>query len=126
MFEQLNELKYTASNGKTYILYFLKFWQTKDKKKDYIVKYQIRSSDKDFVWYARMSKERALSDLKLTPKIRESISKKELGSEIEKHLKEIFVYVIKKGLDKDFNEPNTEFVFYKKSPVIKRIWNEST
>jgi len=124
MFEQLNELKYTAENGKTYIIYFLKFWQTKDKKKDFIVKYQIRSADKDFVWYARMSKERALSDLKLTQKDKKTMFKKEFISKIEKHLKQTFIYIIKKGLDKDFYEPNIEFVFYKKPPIAKRVWSE--
>ena len=124
MFEQLNELKHTAENGRTYVIYFLKSWQSKDKKKDFIVKYQIRSSDKDFVWYARMSRERALNDLELTPKSKKSIPKEEMRSRIETHLKKTFVHVIKKGLDKGFYEPNTEFVFYKKPPVAKRVWNE--
>lgn len=124
MFEQLNELKYNAENGKTYTIYFLKFWSPEDKRDDYIVKYQIRSSDKDFVWYGRISKDRAMSDLKLTSKAKGKISNKELSHRIQEHLKKLFIYVTKKGLDKGFEEANTEFIFYKKPPIAKRIWSE--
>lgn len=56
MFKQLNDLKYDDKKGETYILYFLKFWKADDKKGDFITKYQIRSSDRDFVWYGRILK----------------------------------------------------------------------
>lgn len=124
MFEQLNEFKYNAENGKTYIIYFLKFWKVENKKKDFIVKYQIRSSDRDFIWYGRISKKRVISDLKLMPKDIKKIPDKELEYRIQEHLKKLFIYVIKKGLDKGFEEPNTEFVFYKEPPIAKRVWNE--
>ncbi len=124
MFEQLNELKYNAQNGKTYLIYFLKYWQVSERGDDYIVKYQIRSSGKDFVWYGRISKERALSDLKLTPKAAQKIPKKALGDKIEAHLKRLFMYVAKKGLDKGYEEADTEFVFHANRSIAKRRWGE--
>ena len=124
MFEQLNELKYKAQNGKTYLMYFLKYWEAADKSGDLIVKYQIRSSDKDFVWYGRISRERAVSDLKSMPRKKGKLSKKELNDRIKAHLKRLFVYVAKKGLDKGYEQADTEFVFYKKPHIEKRIWRE--
>jgi hypothetical protein len=124
MFEQLNELKYKAESGKQYTIYFLKFWKAKDKRNDFIVKYQIRSEDKDFVWYGRISKERVMADLELKPKDKQKMSHDKLEYRIQQHLKKLLVHVIKKGLDKGFEEPNTEFVFYKKPPITKRVWNE--
>jgi len=123
MFEQLNELKYNAQNGKTYLMYFLKYWKLSEQG-DFIVKYQIRSSDRDFVWYGRISKERAVSDLKLTQKDAQKIPEKELNDRIEAYLKRLFVYVAKKGLDKGYEKADTEFVFLKNRSVTKRIWCE--
>jgi hypothetical protein len=122
MFRQLNELQYNAKSGETYIIYFLKFWKTKGKKGDFVTKYQIRSSDRDFVWYGRISKERVMDDLNLTPGDIKRISNEELEHKIEEHLKKLLVHVIKKGLDRGFVEPNTEFVFYKKPIIKKRVW----
>jgi hypothetical protein len=122
MYEQLNEFKYTAQTGKTYIIYFLKFWQDKEKN-DYIAKYQIRSQDRDIVWYGRISKERALIDLNINAKDAKSMDKKELESKIVIHLKKLIITVMFKGLDKGYEEPNTEFVFYKEPLVAKRIWS---
>ena len=65
-----------------------------------------------------------MTDLKLTAKDTKSISKEELEGKIKDHLKNLFIYIMKRGLDKGFEEPNTEFVFYKKSPVEKRAWKE--
>lgn len=124
MFEQLNELKYNAQNGETYLIYFLKFWEIREQGDDYIVKYQIRSSDKDFVWYGRISKERALRDLKLTPKAVRKIPQKELGDKIQAYLKRLFMYVAKKGLDKGYEEADTEFVFHTNRSITKRTWGE--
>jgi len=124
MFRPLNEFKYTAKTGKIFVIYFLKFWPARDEKNDYIVKYQIRASDKDFVWYGRISKERYMSDVKVPTNDIKSISKQALEERIQNHLKKLFIYVIKKGLDKGFEEANTEFVFYKKPPILKRAWNE--
>ncbi len=124
MFEQLNELKYKAQNGETYLVYFLKHWEATDKRGDSIVKYQIRSSDKDFVWYGRISRERAVSDLKSMPKEKGKISKKELDDRIIAHLKRLFVYVAKKALDKGYEQADTEFVFYVKPQIEKRTWRE--
>ena len=124
MFRPLNEFKYTAKTGKIFVIYFLKFWPARDEKNDYIVKYQIRASDKDFVWYGRISKERYMSDVKVPTNDIKSISKQALEERIQNHLKKLFIYVIKKGLDKGFEEANTEFVFYKKPPILKRVWNE--
>ena len=73
MFQQPNEFKYTAATGKIYIIYLLKFWQADDKKDDYLIKYEIRSDEKDIYWYGRISRERALLDLKISPKDRKSV-----------------------------------------------------
>ncbi|HEX7320460.1 MAG TPA: hypothetical protein VF399_08920 [bacterium] len=122
MYEQLNEFKYTAQTKKTYIIYFLKFWRDEEKN-DYIAKYQIRSQDRDIVWYGRISKERALIDLNINAKDAKSMDTKELESKIVVHLKKLIVTVMFKGLDKGFEEPNTELVFYKEPLVAKRIWS---
>jgi hypothetical protein len=124
MFQQLNELKYKAETDKNYILYFLKFWKSEDKKNDYIVKYQIRGPDHDFYWYGRISKDRFVADTKMTAKQMKSLAKEELENQISEHLKKLTIYVIKKGLDKGVEEPNIEFVFYNKPPILKRIWQE--
>jgi hypothetical protein len=124
MFQQLNEFKYTAATDKVYLVYFLKFWQASDKKHDYIVKYQIRGPERDFVWYGRVSKGRFFADRKNLDRERKKRLGKELEDEIKTYLKKLFIYVLKKALDKGFEEPNTEFVFYKKPPIIKRTWNE--
>jgi len=121
MFQQLNEFKYAAATGKNYIIYFLKFWTAGD----YIIKYQIRTPDKDFFWYGRMSKERALIDLKLTPKEAKAEAQEVLENKIKDHLQTLFISVVKKGLDKGFDEPNTEFVFYKEPFVTKKVWKEN-
>lgn len=115
MFQQLNEFKYKAATGKEYIVYFLKFWHAKD----YFIKYQIRATEKEIFWYGRMSEERALIDLEISKKEKKSIKKEELESKIKDHLEKLIVSVMKKGLDKGFEEPNTEFVFYKESFVSK-------
>lgn len=119
MLQQLNEFKYNAENGKNYIVYFLKFWRDGD---DYIVKYQIRSEEKDFFWFGRISKERALIDLKINLKESNSIPEQNLENKIKEHLMVLFTMVMKKGLDKGFEEPDIEFVFYKEPFVTKRIW----
>lgn len=121
MFQSLNEFRYIAETGKNYIIYFLKFWQVDN---DFIVKYQIRAPDRDFFWYGRISKERAWIDLKINPKDSRVIRKEELGNKIKEHLMSLFTAVLKKGLDKGFEEPNTEFVFYKEPFVMKRRWEE--
>jgi hypothetical protein len=120
MFQQPNEFKYTAATGKAYIIYILKFWRADD----YFVKYQIRGSQRDFFWYGRMSEERALLDLDIGKKEKKSISKEELENKIREHLEALFVSVMKKGLDRGFEETNTEFVFYKEPFVTKRTWAE--
>jgi hypothetical protein len=120
MFQQPNEFKYRAENGKNYIIYFLKFWPDDD----YIIKYQIRAPDKDFFWHGRMSKERALADLKLGQKEAKALGPEELELKIKTHLQALFISVMEKGLDKGFEEPNTEFVFYKEPFVTKRVWVE--
>jgi hypothetical protein len=124
MFQQLNEFKYTATTGKTYIIYFLKFWHASDKKNDYIVKYQIRGPERDFVWYGRVSKERFFADHQNIEREKKKRSEKELDDEIKIYLKKLFIYVLKKALDKGFEEPNTEFIFYKDPPIVKRTWSE--
>ncbi|KPJ73478.1 hypothetical protein AMJ52_03600 [candidate division TA06 bacterium DG_78] len=124
MFQQLNEFKYTATTGKTYIVYFLKFWHASDKKNDYIVKYQIRGPERDFVWYGRISKGRFFTDHKNADRDSKKHSEIELEDEIKIYLKKLFIYILKKALDKGFEEPNTEFVFYKKPPIVKRTWSE--
>ncbi len=116
MFRQLSEFKYKAATGKEYIIYFLKFWRADD----YCIKYQIRASDKELFWYGCMSEERALIDLKIGKKEKKSMSKDDLENKIKDHLETVFVSVIKIGLDKGFEEPNTEFVFYKEPFVSKR------
>lgn len=124
MFQQLNEFKYTAATGKTYIVYFLKFWCAERKKSDYIVKYQIRGPERDFVWYGRISKERFMVDVEKTGGDIKNFSEEELVDKIKTYLKKLFIYIIKKALDKEFEESNTEFVFYKKPPIVKRTWSE--
>jgi hypothetical protein len=120
MFQQPNEFKYQAVTGKNYIIYFLKFWSAGD----YLIKYQIRAPDKDFVWYGRISKERALVDLKLGSKEAKALGPEALELKIKTHLQALFISVMEKGLDKEFEEPNTEFVFYQGPFVTKRIWEE--
>ncbi len=124
MFQPLNEFKYTAENGKDYIIYFLKFWQAADKKGDYVVKYQIRAPERDFVWYARMSLERFKKDTNLSAKELKSLSKQALEERVANHLKTLFTYVMRKGLSKGFEEPNIEFVFYIEPPIARRVWQE--
>ena len=124
MFRPLNEFKYTAETGKTYIIYFLKFWPARDNENDYVVKYQIRASDRDFFWYGRISRERALIDLKIDQEEIERIGKEGLENKIKDHLEMLLIATMKKGLDKGFEEPNTEFVFYKEPLVAKRNWRE--
>jgi len=121
MFEQLNELEYRALCGKTYILYFLKFWQSEDSG-DYVVKYQIRAEQRDIVWYGRMSRERALGDLRIEPGTLKKTSPDVLEKMIKQLLKSMLVHVIKKGLDKGYEEPNAEFVFYQDQPIMRRTW----
>ena len=120
MFQQLNEFKFSAASGKEYIIYFLKFWSAGD----YIIKYQIRTPDRDFFWYGRISKERALTDLKQGPKEAKALGTEELELRIKTHFQTLFISVMEKGLDKGFEEPNTEFVFYKETFVTKRVWEE--
>ena len=130
MYELLNEFKYTAQTKKEYIIYFLKYWldegaRDKNEKGDYVAKYQIRSQDRDIVWYGRISRERALADLNINAKDARSMDKKELESKIVVHLKKLIITVMFKGLDKGFEEPNTELVFYSEPLVAKRIWQGS-
>ena len=120
MFQSPNEFKYVAATGKSYIIYLLKSWRADD----YIVKYQIRTEDRDFFWHGRMSEERALLDLKIDKKEKKSIAGEDLANKIKEHLEALFVSVMKKGLDKGFEEPGIEFVFYKEPFVTKRIWTE--
>jgi len=126
MFQQLNEFKYEAETGKTYIIYFLKFWHAMAKPDDYVIKYQIRAAEKDFVWYGRISKARFMIDNKVADENIAAITKEELENRIQNHLGQLFIHVMKKGLDKGFEEPNSEFVFYKQPLVIKRVWHEAT
>lgn len=121
MFQSLNEFKFVAETGKSYIIYFLKFWQVDN---DYIIKYQIRAPDRDFFWFGRISKERALIDLKISSEDNRTMKKDELEQKIKEHLMILFTSVLKKGLDKGFEEPDTEFVFYKEPFITKRIWKE--
>jgi len=122
VFEQLNELKYKAENGKTYVVYFLEFWVATDGTGDFLVKYQIRGEDSDFFWYGRMSRERAAQDLKLPKKALQKMPDAELQEHVAHHLKHVFMHVIKKGLDKGFEKSHTEFVFSVETPIIKRKW----
>jgi hypothetical protein len=121
MFQQLNEFKYQAATGKSYIVYLLKYWPGDD----HVVKYEIRSPARDFYWYGRISRERALADLKLSAKDAKALPAEELELRIKSHLQQLFISVMEKGLDKGFEEPNTEFVFYKEPFVTKRIWEEN-
>lgn len=118
MLQQLNEFKYQAETGKVYVVYFLKFWEAGD----FIVKYQITASDRDFFWYGRISKERALLDLKISEDEAESMAKDDFQNKIREHLKMLFTSVMKKGLDKGFEESNTEFMFFKEPAIAKRVW----
>jgi hypothetical protein len=124
MFEQLNELVYTAATGKKYTIYFLKFWKPDKKKNDYVVKYQLRTSDGDFVWYGRTSRQRVMADLKISKQEYAKMRTAEVEQTIEKHLKKLLLYVMKRGLDKGFEDPNTEFIFYVKPLMSKRVWGE--
>ncbi|KPK73710.1 hypothetical protein AMJ87_00885 [candidate division WOR_3 bacterium SM23_60] len=123
MFESLNELKYTAENGKTYLIYFLKFWVAEDTH-DFLTKYQIRRAGKEIFWYARMSRERAAHDLNLPRATFGKTPSKALQTQVAQHLKKLFVHVIKKGLDRGFEESHTEFVFSVETPIEKRTWHE--
>ena len=122
MFEQLNELEYQARTGETYILYFLKFWQVEGGKGDFIVKYQIRAEARDIVWYGRMSQERAFQDLGIDTAVQKKTPPDRLERMIKRHLQSMLVHVIKKGLDKGYEEPNVEFVFYLDQPIMRRAW----
>lgn len=124
MFEQLNELKYKAETGKTYVIYFLKFWRPEAKKDDFLIKYQINASDKEFFCYGRITKKRVMSDLQLTQRDMKKLRDTGLEQKIQEHLKRLFIYVMKRGLNKGFEEPNTEFVFDLKPPVARREWHE--
>jgi hypothetical protein len=124
MFEQLNELKYNAENGKTYIVYFLEFWVATDGTDDYFVKYQIRGEDKDFFWFGRMSRERAIQDLKLSENTLKKMPDREIQEQVAHHFKHVFLHVLKRGLDKGFEESHTEFVFSVETPITKRRWRE--
>jgi hypothetical protein len=121
MFQQPNEFIFNAETGKSYVIYFLKFWQESD---DYIVKYQIRTTDREIFWFGRMSKERAFIDLNINSDNIKTISKEDLDKKIKEHLMMLFTTVMKKGLNKGFEEPDTEFIFYKEPFVTKRIWKE--
>ncbi len=120
MFEQLNEFQYTI-HGKTYTIYFLKFW-IEEREKDCIVKYQIRSSERDMCWYGRMSHERMLNELHCEPKDAARLTEAEFGEMAKHHFQKVFIHVIKKGLDKGFEAPNTEFVFKENMPIERRMW----
>ncbi len=119
MFQQVNEFRYNAQSGKSYIVYFLKFWKEAD---DYILKYEIRATDRDFFWYGRMSKERALFDLKISDEEAKKMPAGNLEQKILEYFRTLFISVMKVGLDKGYEEPNTEFVFYKEQLVVKRKW----
>lgn len=119
MYYKVNEFKYNAKNGKTYLVYFIKYWKLQD---DYIVKYQIRAEDKDLFWFGRISLERFLIDLKLNKEDIKKMTEEELNSKIEEHLRNLFISVMMKGLDNGYEEPDTEFVFYKEPLVSKRKW----
>jgi hypothetical protein len=121
VFEQLNELDYRAKDNTQYRIYFLKFWHAEDDKDDYIVKYEISTSDSSFFWYGRISKKRLINDIELTLNELKRPSD-EVFTKIEKHLKALFIYVMKKALDKGHTEPNTEFVFYVKPLITMRVW----
>jgi len=114
VFQQLNEFRYKAKTGKDYIIYFLKFFPSPNKKNEYIIKYQIRTGDKDLVWYGRASKSVASS--LFNKKIKK-------GEDFEEDFKKLFVYLIKKGLDKGFEETNIEFVFSQDGSIVKQKWS---
>jgi hypothetical protein len=124
LFEQSNEFRYQAATGKQYIVYFLKFWQSDDKARDYLIKYQIRSPDGDFVWYGRMSRARVQEELKISAEVFDSYPEGALRERVEQDLKRMFIFIIKRGLDKGFEAPNTEFVFEKGAPITRRTWTE--
>jgi hypothetical protein len=123
-FEQYNEFRYRAATGKEYTVYFLKFWQTDDEPSDYVVKYQIRASEGDFIWYGRVSRARVQEELKISPEVYDSYPEGALLERVEQDLKRMFIFIIKRGLDKGFEEPNTEFVFEKGSSIIRRTWSD--
>jgi hypothetical protein len=125
MYEQLNEFKYKAETGRSYIIYFLKFWQAEGKEGDYVVKYQVRSEEKDFVWYGRISVERALTGLNIDAKELKSQTGEEIKNKIKTHLQKLLLAVLTRGLDKGYEEPNIEFVFCKEPPITKRTWRGS-
>jgi hypothetical protein len=124
LFEQYNEFRYKAATGKEYVVYFLKFWQTDDDPYDYIVKYQIRAEGNDFVWYGRMSRARVQEELKISPEVFDSYPEGALLERVEQDLKRMFIFIIKRGLDKGFEEPNTEFIFEKGASITKRTWSD--
>jgi|GEM_PF-1131095 len=124
LFEQCNEFRYEAATGKEYVVYFLKFWQTDDDPRDYVVKYQIRASVGDFIWYGRMSRARVQEELKISPEVFDTYPEGALLERVEQDLKRMFIFIVKRGLDKGFEEPNTEFVFEKGSSIIKRTWSD--
>jgi hypothetical protein len=123
VFESLNELRYTAENGETYLIYFLEFWVAEDTN-DFLMKYQIRREGREIFWYARMSRERAAHDLHLPSEAFEKQPADVLQAQVAQHLKKLFVRVIKRGLDKGFEESHTEFVFSVETPIEKRTWHE--
>lgn len=116
----MNEFKYNAKTGRVYIVYFLKYWKS---DKDFIVKYQIRTENKDFFWFGRISTERAMIDLKISDDEIKKITDEELDKKVEEHLRNLFISVMMKGLDSGYEEPDTEFVFYKEPLVSKRKWS---
>jgi hypothetical protein len=124
LFEQYNEFRYKAATGKEYVVYFLKFWQTDDKARDYIVKYQIRAPEGDFVWYGRMSRSRVQQELKISAEDFHRYPEGALLERVEQDLKRMFIFIIKRGLDKGFEEPNTEFIFDKGTTITRRTWQE--
>lgn len=124
LFGQSNEFQYHAATGKHYVVYFLKFWQTDDEARDYVVKYQIRSPESDFVWYGRMSRARVQEELKISPEVFDTYPEGALWERVEQDMKRMFMFIIKRGLDKGFEEPNTEFVFERGMPITKRTWSE--
>ena len=123
-FEQLNEFRYKAATGKEYIVYFLKFWQDPANAGDFIIKYQITSPQGDFVWYGRMSRGRVQDELQLTAEVFDKYPEGALFERIEQLFKRAFIFIIKKGLDKGYEEPNTEFIFDAGKPLSKRIWSD--
>ena len=123
-FEQLNEFRYKAATGKEYIVYFLKFWQDPAKTGDFIIKYQITSQEGDFVWYGRISRMRIQEELQLSSDVYDKYPEGALFERIEQLFKRAFIFVVKKGLDKGYEKPNTEFLFDKGKPISKRSWSD--